>query len=106
MHFWEVFIIFGIDYLKEHFNHHQRYIVVAILSLFLPFYMCGAVLIFLTLRLLWKGEIQEAYRQIPKSRYIIYFCGLSLIVSLLYQNFYGAACSIGILAILSFLLPE
>ena len=104
MHFWEVFIIFGIDYLKERFNHHQRYIVVAILSLFLPFYMCGAVLIFLTLRLLWKGEIQEAYRQIPKSRYIIYFCGLSLIVSLLYQNFYGAACSIGILAILSFLL--
>lgn len=97
-------IIFGINYLKEHFSHNQRYIIVAIFSMFLPFYMCGTVLIFLTIRLLLKGEIQEAYRQTPKSRYIIYFCILSSIISLLYQNYYGFACSIGILAILSFVL--
>lgn len=96
--------MFGIDYLKKHFTHNQRYIIVAILSLFLPFYMCGAVVIFLTIRLLMKGEIQEAYRNTPKSQYILYFSGLSFIVSLFYQNYYGAACSIGILAILSFVL--
>ena len=72
--------------------------------MFLPFYMCGGILIFLTLRLLWKGEIQEAYRQIPKSRFIIYFSLLSAIVSLFYQNYYGFVCSIGILVILSFVL--
>lgn len=104
VHLWEVFVIFGINYLKEHFTHNQRYIIVAILSMFIPFYMCGAVLIFLTIRLLMKGEIQEAYRKIPKSRYILIFCGLSFVVSLLYQNYYGAACSIGLLAILSFVL--
>jgi len=99
-----VFTIFGIDYLKEHFTHNQRYIIVAIFSMFLPFYMCGAVLIFLTLRLLWKGEIQEAYRQTPASRYILIFCCLSFIVSLFYQNYIGAVCSVAILFILSFIL--
>lgn len=97
-------IIFGINYLKEHFSHNQRYIIVAVFSMFLPFYMCGAVLIFLTIRLLLKGEIQEAYRQTQNSRYIIYFSILTAIISLLYQNYYGFACSIGILAILSFVL--
>ena len=89
-----MFVIFGIDYLKEHFTHNQRYIIVAIFSMFLPFYMCGAILIFLTLRLLLKGEIQEAYKQIPASRYIPIFCVLSLIVSLCYQNYLGAICCI------------
>ncbi len=104
MRFWEVTFIFGYDYLKEHFTHNQRYIIVAVLSMFLPFYMCGAVLIFLTIRLLLKGEIQQAYRETPKSRYIIYFCLLSSVVSICYQNWYGLGCSIGILAILSFVL--
>lgn len=99
-----MFFIFGIQYLKTHFTHHQRYIIVAVFSMFLPFYMCGGILIFLTLRLLWKGEIQKAYRQIPKSRFIIYFSLLSAIVSLFYQNYYGFVCSIGILVILSFVL--
>ena len=97
-------IIFGIDYLKEHFTHNQRYIIVAIFSMFLPFYMCGGILIFLTLRLLLKGEIQEAYKQIPASRYILIFCGISLIVSLCYQNYLGAVCCIAILFVLSFIL--
>lgn len=99
-----MFFIFGIQYLKTYFTHHQRYIIVAIFSMFLPFYICGGILIFLTLRLLWKGEIQEAYKQIPKSRFIIYFCLLSAVVSLFYQNYYGFVCSIGILVILSFVL--
>lgn len=99
-----MWLIFGIDYLKEHFTHNQRYIIVAILSMFLPFYMCATVLIFLTIRLLLKGEIQDAYRKTAKSQYILYFCGLSFVVSLFYQNYYGAGCSLGILAILSFIL--
>lgn len=99
-----MWLIFGIDYLKEHFTHNQRYIIVAILSMFLPFYMCATVLIFLTIRLLLKGEIQDAYRKTAKSQYILYFCGLSFVVSLFYQNYYGAGCSLGILAILSFVL--
>lgn len=100
----EVLVIFGIDYLKEHFTHNQRYIIVAVFSMFLPFYMCAGVLLFLLARLLLKGEIQEAYRQIPASRYILLFCGLAFVVSLCYQNYLGALCSIGFVVILSFVL--
>lgn len=99
-----MFTIFGINYLKEHFTHNQRYIIVAILSMFLPFYICGAILIFLTLRLLWSGEIQLTYKQTPKSYYILLFCGLSFVVSLFYKNYIGALCSVGLLFILSFIL--
>lgn len=100
----EVIIIFGIDYLKEHFTHNQRYIIVAVLSMILPFYMCAGVLIFLLIRLLLTGEIQEAYKETPNSQYILIFSGLSCIVSILYQNYIGAACSFAILALLSFSL--
>jgi len=72
--------------------------------MFLPFYMCGAVLIFLTIRLLIKGEIQEAYRKIDKSQYILIFGALSFVVSLIYQNYLGALCSVGLVIILSFVL--
>ena len=99
-----MFTIFGINYLKKHFTHNQRYIIVAIFSMFLPFYMCGAVIVFLTLRLLLNGEIQEAYKKTPASRYILIFCLLSSIVSLFYKNYAGFACSIGILVSLSFIL--
>lgn len=96
--------MFGIDYLKKHFTHNQRYIIVAIFSMFLPFYMCAGVLLFLTIRLLIKGKIQEAYKQIPATKYILIFCGLSAIVSLCYQNYIGILCCAGILLILSFIL--
>lgn len=96
--------IFGINYMKQHFTHHQRYIIVAIISMFLPFYMCAIVIAFLTIRLLITGEIQDAYKRIPRSRFIIIFCLLSLIVSLYYQNYYGVACIIALLVFFSFML--
>lgn len=75
--------------MKKHFTHQQRYIIVAVLSLFLPFYMCGGIILFLTLRLMWTGEIQNAYHRDPINRLLFFFCGLSMIVSLFYQNYIG-----------------
>lgn len=72
--------------------------------MFLPFYMCGAVLIFLTIRLLFKGEIQDAYRKIDKSKYILIFGAISCITSIIYQNWLGALCSVCLVCILSFVL--
>ena len=66
--------------------------------------MCGTILIFLTIRLLMKGEIQEAYQKTKNSKYILIFCGLSTIVSVLYQNWIGAFCSVAIAFVLSFIL--
>ena len=75
--------------MRKHFTHQQRYIIVAALSLFLPFYMCAGVILFLTLRLMWTGEIQNAYHRDPINRLLFFFCGLSMIVSLWYKNYIG-----------------
>ena len=77
--------------MKKHFTHQQRYIIVAALSLFLPFYMCAGVILFLTMRLMWTGEIQNAYHRDPINRLLFFFCGLSMIVSLFYSNYVGIA---------------
>lgn len=66
--------------------------------------MCGAVLIFLTIRLLIKGEIQDAYKKTEKSKYILVFGTISFIVSLIYQNWLGAFISICLIFVLSFIL--
>lgn len=94
--------IFGINYLKEHFTHQQRYIVVAVLALFLPFIWSSPIYALLVIRLLWTGEIQEAYQKTPHSHCVIYFCSLTFVVSLIYQNYIGAVVTLGILAFFSF----
>lgn len=99
-----MFIIFGINYLKEHFTHNQRYIIVAILSMFLPFYMCGGILLFLTLRLIWKGEIQEAFYKTPFRHCIFIFCGLSSAVSLYYKNYIGLLINVCLFFVLCFVV--
>ncbi len=96
--------MFGINYLKEHFTHDQRYILVAILSLFIPFYMCATVITLLFIRLVLKGEIKDLYRSIPYSRFIILFCIIIFMTSLLYKNYLGMCCSVLFYVFLSFIL--
>lgn len=66
--------------------------------------MCAAVIIFLTIRLAMKGEIQQAYKETENSKYILIFTALSFVISCLYQNWLGAICSIGLSVFLSFIL--
>lgn len=75
--------------MQQHFTHQQRYIIVAVLSLFLPFYICAGIILFLTLRLMWTGEIQRAYHKDKFNRFLFFFCCLSMIVSLCYKNYLG-----------------
>lgn len=72
--------------------------------MFLPFYMCGAILIFLTIRLMITGEIQNLYKTTRYSQCFIIFCTLSCLVSCIYSNWLGALCSIGLFFIFSFIL--
>lgn len=91
-------------YLKEHFTHQQLCILIAVISMFLPFYICASIIILITVYLLIKGEIQKAYQQIPQSRFILYFCVLISIVSLVYNNYVGLLCSVCLFFFLLFLL--
>lgn len=100
----EVNTLFGIDYLRKTFTHEQRYLIVAALSLFLPFYMCAGVILLLVIRLLLTGEIQDAYKNTPYSMNILIFCLFSCIVSVIYSNYLGALISIVVLGFLSLIL--
>lgn len=90
--------------LKTRFNTQELCILSAVLSMFLPFYICAIVIVGITLYLIKKGEIKKAFQATPKSRYILLFTGLSFIVSLFYQNYLGALISVGILIIMGFVL--
>ena len=96
--------MFGLDYMRSHFTREQRYIIVAILSLFLPFTYCAVVLTFLSIRLTIKGEIQKAYKEIPYSKCFILFSILTTVVSLIYQNYLGVIIGIGFLPFLSLIV--
>ncbi|MBO6046376.1 MAG: O-antigen ligase family protein [Erysipelotrichaceae bacterium] len=89
--------MFGIQFLRDNFSHDQRYLIVAVFALILPFYLCGAVHIFLVIRLLITGEIQESFRRTTHGKYIVAFCLLSAAVSLFYGNMMGLATALGIL---------
>ena len=94
-----MFIILSINYLQQHFTHQQRYIIVAVLSLFLPFYICAGIILFLSLSLMWTREIQDAYHKHPINKFLFFFSVLSMIVSLIYKNYLGMAIAFFILII-------
>ena len=52
------------------FQQHEKLLLS---SLFLPFYMCAGVILFLTMRLMWTGEIQNAYHRDPINRLLFFF---------------------------------
>ena len=83
---------------------NKKIIVYGVLSLFLPIYLCLPLLLCILLFLLYKGEIVKAYRNVDKSYFILLFSILSFIVSLVYKNYVGAICTIGVLMIMTFIL--
>lgn len=73
-------------------------------SIFLPFY-CSIVAILLVLMYLtYKKKIPSIVRQFPKAMYPIAFSVITLVVSLIYGNYLGAVCSLGIFIIFLFIL--
>lgn len=83
---------------------NKKIVVYGILSLFLPIYLCLPLLTCIMFYLLYKGEIIKAYKSVDKSYYILFFNILSFIVSLVYKNYVGAICSVGVLLIMTFIL--
>lgn len=86
------------------YDKEEYLIMVAVCSIFLPFFCSLAVIILILLYLLIKKRLPEMIQEYPKSKYIFLFCGITGIVSLLYQNYLGAVCSIGILVVFLFIL--
>lgn len=72
-------------------------------SIFLPYYICATSVTLVVIYLIAKKRMPEIIRQIPKSKYVIFFSILSAAISLCYQNMIGFFCSLGILILFLYL---
>lgn len=90
--------------LKERFSKEQLIIIVTALSLSTPFYICVPFLLLETLYLLYTKKIINVFKNTPKSKYLIIFMLLSLIISLIYQNWIGVGCVVLIFIFVSLML--
>ncbi|WP_294577981.1 O-antigen ligase [uncultured Thomasclavelia sp.] len=81
-----------INSLKNRFSQEQLLIIISALSLSTPFYICVPILLIETIYLLYTKKIIYAYKNSPKSKYLLIFMTISLIVSLFYQNWIGVGC--------------
>lgn len=102
--FKEVFLILGYEYFRNTLTHPQRIMLLGVLSMFLPFYMCASVLTLLFIRILWKHEVKELYIETTNAWYLIAFSILSAIVSLFYKNYLGALISAGFIIFITLML--
>ena len=78
--------------LTKKFSKDQLLIILTALSLSTPFYICVPFLLIETVYLLYTKKIINAYKNTPKSKYLLIFMALTLLVSLFYQNWIGVGC--------------
>lgn len=90
--------------LKERFSKEQLTIIATAFSLSTPFYICVPFLLLETLYLLYTKKIINVFKNTPKSKYLIIFMLLTLIISIIYQNWIGVGCVILIFIFVSLML--
>lgn len=86
------------------YNRQQKVIILACLALFLPFYITCIIDLVLLIYCLIKKDLQKAYKSVDKAFWIFPFTALSVAVSLLYHNYIGVMCNLGILVIFSMVI--
>ena len=81
----------------------EKLVILAVASLYIHYVlsiiMIGGIVIYLVKEGRLKGIIQE----VPRSLFVLVFCVITTIVALLYQNWLGAACGVGILVLFLFI---
>ena len=83
----------------------EEYLVMFVCaSIFLPFVGSIAAILFVISYLLYKRKLWSIIKSVPKAGYLLSFLGITTIVSLVYGNYLGALCGIGMLAIFIFIL--
>ena len=60
-------------YLKEKFSKEQLFIIATVLCLSTPFYICVPILLVETIYLFYTKKITNAFKNTPKSKYLIIF---------------------------------
>lgn len=86
------------------YDTEEYLIMLALCSIFLPFFCSLTVIGVTLLYLLVKGRLLEIIRTYPKSYYVFAFCAVNVVVSLIYGNNLGVVCSLGMALIFLFIL--
>lgn len=89
---------------KEKFDIDQRLIILNCFCLTFPFYICCPILLIEFIYLLYTKKAIHAFKNTPKSQYLLIFLGISGVVSLIYQNWLGVGAVIGLLIGFVFML--
>ncbi len=86
------------------YDTEEYLLMVAVCSIFLPFFCSLSVIAMILLYLFYKGRLFQIIRAYPKSYYVFAFCLITAIVSICHQNYLGAVCALGIAVIFLFIL--
>lgn len=94
----------------KHFLHRkfdgysiEEYMIMIVVScIYLPFYCSLIALVLVLLYLLYKGRIKEILAQYPASKVPLIFSCLTGVVSILYKNYLGAVCALGLFVVFLF----
>lgn len=82
-------------------SKQENLLVLLSLSIFMPFYFTAAIFALFCIYTLCTKQMQEVYKSIKGTKWILLFTILSVITSLFYKNYVGVGCSFIILALLS-----
>lgn len=85
------------------FTKEEWLIVLLTVSIFTPYYITGLVVLGVVLYLAIHRQLLSCIQIVPKAKILLIFCGGSALVSLLYQNWIGLACSAGMALLFMFI---
>lgn len=90
--------------LKSRFDSVQCDFLIAIATIFLPFYITVVIHAIIFFKWIKQGEVKKGYEETKRSKYIIFFSALIFLTSVFYQNWPGAGVSLGYLMLYSMTL--
>lgn len=89
---------------RLHNLRKDDYIILTVVSsIFLPFYISAVTILGSLIYLVKEKKLLNLIKATPKAWFAVAFCLLTGVVALLNQNYLGAGCAIGILAIFLFM---
>ena len=93
-----------IQKLINRFSKPERMIILSVILLAFPFYICVPLYIIQVIYLFKTKEIQAAFKNTTNSKYLLYFLSFSFLVSLFFQNYIGIIVTLALVIIISIML--
>ena len=85
-------------------NREQNILTLSVMSIFLPFYITAAVLLFVVIRAFFVKEVREKMLKDKGASLVLDFAIINVFAPICFKNYYGIACFVGVCAILLYAL--